>query len=46
VVDPGELVNRVGDESAVALAASLRARLSEWMFETDDPLALWAGRLL
>jgi hypothetical protein len=28
------------------MRTNLRARLLEWMVKTNDPLALWAGRLL
>jgi arylsulfatase A-like enzyme len=45
-VDPHELVNRDDDPSYAAVRGELRARLRGWMGATDDPLALWAQRLL
>jgi arylsulfatase A-like enzyme len=44
--DPHELVNRIDDPGYVALLADLRGRLLAWMIATDDPLALWARRVL
>jgi arylsulfatase A-like enzyme len=44
--DPYELVNRVEDPAYAGLRAELRGRLRAWMIETDDPLALWARRVL
>jgi arylsulfatase A-like enzyme len=44
--DPAELVNRDGDPAYTGLRAELRGRLRTWMIETDDPLALWARRVL
>ncbi|MBA3778472.1 MAG: sulfatase-like hydrolase/transferase [Chloroflexi bacterium] len=44
--DPHELVNRVADPSYAAMRQDLRSRLRDWMIATDDPLALWAQRLL
>jgi arylsulfatase A-like enzyme len=44
--DPHEIRNRVDDPAVEALGTDLRARLLEWMEKTNDPLALWAGRLL
>jgi arylsulfatase A-like enzyme len=44
--DPHELVNRVDDPSYLGLRDELRVRLRTWMIETDDPLALWARRVL
>ena len=44
--DPHELVNRVEDPSYSGLRDELRGRLIAWMIETDDPLALWARRVL
>jgi arylsulfatase A-like enzyme len=44
--DPAELVNLVEDEASMALRAELQDRLLRWMIETDDPLALWARRVL
>jgi arylsulfatase A-like enzyme len=46
VADPHELVNRVDDPAYSGLRAELRGRLRDWMIETDDPLALWARRVL
>jgi arylsulfatase A-like enzyme len=45
-VDPHELVDRADDPAYAALRTELRARLKAWMMETDDPLALWARRIL
>ena len=44
--DPHELVNLVDDQAHAPLRAELRGRLRDWMVETDDPLALWARRIL
>jgi len=44
--DPFERFNRIGDVGLVALRSELRRRLREWMVATDDPLALWAQRIL
>ena len=44
--DPHERVNRVDDPALADIQASLRARLRDWMIATDDPLALWAQRVL
>ena len=44
--DPHELVNRIEDPSFAGVRTDLRGRLSAWMIETDDPLALWARRIL
>ena len=44
--DPYELVNRATDPAYAAASRELRARLRDWMIATDDPLALWAQRLL
>jgi len=44
--DPHELVNRIDDPAAGRLLADLRSRLIEWMNRTNDPLALWASRLI
>jgi arylsulfatase A-like enzyme len=44
--DPHELLNLIDDPSSAALLAELRTRLITWMTDTDDPLALWARRLL
>jgi len=44
--DPHERVNRIADPGYASLRADLRRRLREWMLETDDPLALWAQRIL
>jgi arylsulfatase A-like enzyme len=44
--DPYELVNRVDDPAQSELRARLQGRLRDWMIETDDPLALWARRVL
>lgn len=44
--DPHELVNRVDDPEYGHLRVELRSRLREWMVRTNDPLALWASRLL
>jgi arylsulfatase A-like enzyme len=46
MADPYELVNRVEDPAYSGLRAELRDRLRAWMIETDDPLALWARRVL
>jgi arylsulfatase A-like enzyme len=44
--DPHELANRIEDPAYSALRAELRGRLLRWMIDTDDPLALWARRVL
>jgi arylsulfatase A-like enzyme len=44
--DPHERVNRVDDPALVEVQATLRARLRDWMLSTNDPLGLWAQRLL
>jgi arylsulfatase A-like enzyme len=44
--DPHELVNRVDDPEYSGRRDELRGRLKAWMIETDDPLALWARRVL
>jgi arylsulfatase A-like enzyme len=44
--DPHELVNRIEDPASSGLGAELRGRLLRWMIDTDDPLALWARRVL
>lgn len=44
--DPHELVSRVDDPAYLGLRGELRGRLRTWMIETDDPLALWARRVL
>jgi arylsulfatase A-like enzyme len=44
--DPHELRNLIDDPASGSLLAELRTRLIDWMTETDDPLALWARRLL
>lgn len=44
--DPHERVNRVDDPTLGALQAALRGRLRDWMLRTNDPLGLWAQRLL
>jgi arylsulfatase A-like enzyme len=44
--DPYELVNRVEDPAHSELRARLQGRLRDWMIKTDDPLALWARRVL
>ncbi len=44
--DPHERVNRVADPAYASLRRDLRRRLRDWMLETDDPLGLWAQRLL
>ena len=44
--DPHELINRIDDPGYAELRAELRGRLLAWMVRTDDPLGLWAGRLL
>ena len=44
--DPHELVNGIDDERHAPLLAKLRERLLRWMVATDDPLALWARRVL
>lgn len=44
--DPHELMNRVDDPAYGPLRADLRARLRDWMVQTNDPLAPWASRLL
>jgi arylsulfatase A-like enzyme len=44
--DRYERVNRDSDAAYASLRSELRARLSDWMIETDDPLALWAQRVL
>jgi arylsulfatase A-like enzyme len=44
--DPHELVQRVADPAYAAMRTELRSRLRDWMIATDDPLALWAQRVL
>jgi arylsulfatase A-like enzyme len=44
--DPYELVDRSTDPAYAALRSELQRKLVTWMIETDDPLALWARRLL
>jgi arylsulfatase A-like enzyme len=44
--DPHETVNRIDEPAMGVMRTNLRARLLEWMVKTNDPLALWAGRLL
>jgi len=44
--DPHERVNRVDDAAYDEMRADLRGRLVDWMTRTNDPLALWASRLL
>ena len=44
--DPYELVNRVGDPMYHELAGELKGGLKALMIETDDPLSLWARRVL
>jgi arylsulfatase A-like enzyme len=44
--DPYELINRVDDPAYARLRHELRRRLRAWMIQTDDPLALWARRVL
>jgi arylsulfatase A-like enzyme len=44
--DPFELVNRADDPAYDVLRVELRRRLLDWMVRTEDPLALWASRLL
>jgi arylsulfatase A-like enzyme len=44
--DPHELTNLAADAAHADLRANLAARLREWMIKTDDPLALWAQRVL
>jgi arylsulfatase A-like enzyme len=44
--DPHELVNRVADPAYAGIARELGRRLRDWMVATDDPLALWAQRVL
>jgi arylsulfatase A-like enzyme len=44
--DPAELVNRSDDPSFRAVRTDLEQRLIDWMVRTDDPLALWASRVL
>jgi arylsulfatase A-like enzyme len=44
--DAYELVNRVDDPVYSGLRDELRDRLRVWMIETDDPLGLWARRVL
>jgi arylsulfatase A-like enzyme len=44
--DPHERHNAIDDPGSGPLLADLRARLLEWMDRTDDPLWLWASRLL
>jgi N-sulfoglucosamine sulfohydrolase len=38
VQDPNELVNLAGDPRCAEVLADLRARLEQWMRETNDPL--------
>jgi arylsulfatase A-like enzyme len=45
-VDPHESVNRLDDPAYADVRDDLRRRLLAWMIETDDPLALWARRVL
>jgi arylsulfatase A-like enzyme len=44
--DRFELTNRVDDPDYSETSVALRIRLLEWMVRTNDPLALWASRLL
>jgi arylsulfatase A-like enzyme len=44
--DPHERVNRIDDPAHGRLLVELRARLREWMLRTNDPLGLWASRIL
>ncbi len=44
--DPHELANRIAEPEYAAVREELRHRLRDWMLATDDPLALWAQRLL
>jgi arylsulfatase A-like enzyme len=44
--DPHERVNGDSDPAYASLRSELRGRLRDWMIETDDPLALWAQRVL
>ncbi len=44
--DPYERVNVIDDAAYAPLGADLRRRLRDWMVETNDPLALWARRVL
>jgi arylsulfatase A-like enzyme len=45
-VDPHERINVADDTAYAALRTELRGRLRDWMVETNDPLALWARRVL
>jgi arylsulfatase A-like enzyme len=44
--DPFERDNRINDPAYDARRKDLRGRLLRWMVETNDPLALWARRVL
>jgi arylsulfatase A-like enzyme len=44
--DPHELLNRIEEPGYSGLRGELRGRLLRWMIDTDDPLALWARRVL
>lgn len=46
VADPHEQINRVDDAEYSQIRTELRGRLLDWMVRTNDPLALWASRLL
>lgn len=46
VSDPHERVNLIDAPGYHDVRADLRKRLLDWMTATDDPLALWASRLL
>ncbi len=37
-IDPTEGTNRIEDPSLAPVLADLRARLHQWMVDTDDPL--------
>jgi arylsulfatase A-like enzyme len=44
--DPHEVVNGADDPALAGARTELQARLLRWMVQTDDPLALWASRIL
>jgi arylsulfatase A-like enzyme len=44
--DPHELRNLVPEDGHDDLRADTRKRLLDWMVRTEDPLALWASRVL
>jgi arylsulfatase A-like enzyme len=44
--DPHERQNVAAEPANADLLAQMRDRLRDWMVRTDDPLALWASRVL